>query len=291
MTNGSAAPALAQSNQRRTHVKARLPRLAAELENLLDLKSTVRSIGPGRDLIMEGKSCPAVFLITEGAAIRYRILRSGQRMILKLLLPGDLAGLTSCRFSTAQFSVKTLMHSVVHRIPLSWVARLSENDPQLATRLFWSSAAETAMLAEHLTAVGRRPAPERVAHFLLELLMRLRRLGLADGDMFWFPLTQEIIADALSLSVPYVNRVLHQLRDEGLVQMKKNRIYIQNVEELSALADFKQDYLQPRPIAEIGAGDGVHRHSWTGSRFREPFLPTAGTLEKLPQSHGIVGRH
>ena len=74
------------------------------------------------------------------------------------------------------------------------------------------------------------------------------------GDsMFWFPLTQEIIADALSLSVPYVNRVLHQLRDEGLVQMKKHQIYIQNVEELSALADFRQDYLQPRPIAEIRA--------------------------------------
>jgi CRP-like cAMP-binding protein len=258
VANVSTAPASAQPNQIRTQCKARLPRLAAELANLLDLKSTIRSIGPGRDLITEGKSCTAVFLITEGAAIRYRILRSGQRIIFKLLLPGDFAGLTSCRFSTAQFSVKTLMHSVVHRIPLSWLTRLSENDPPLATRLFWSSAAETAMLAEHLTAVGRRPAPERVAHFLLELLMRLRQLGLADGDRFWFPLTQEIIADALSLSVPYVNRVLHQLRDEGLVQMKKKQIYIQNVEELSALADFRQDYLQPRPLAEIGAGDSVH---------------------------------
>jgi CRP-like cAMP-binding protein len=252
MTEVSAIPVSVQPLQLRTLCKARLPRLAAELAHQLDLKSSIRSIGPGRDIITEGKSCTAVFLIMEGAAIRYRILRSGQRMILKLLLPGDLAGLTSCRFNTAQFSVKTLMHSVVHRIPLSWLARLSENNPQLAMRLFWSSAAETAMLAEHLTAVGRRPAPERVAHFLLELLTRLRQLGLTHEDMFWFPLTQEIIADALSLSVPYVNRVLQQLRDEGLVHMKKKRIYIQNVEELSALADFKQDYLQPRPIAEIG---------------------------------------
>src|SRR5689334_13308958 len=157
MTSGSAAPALAQPHQLGMQCRARLPRLAAELANLLDLKSTVRSIGAGRDLIAEGKSCSAVFLITEGAAIRYRILRSGQRVIFNLLLPGDLAGLTSCRFSTAQFSIKTLAHSVVYRIPLSWLVQLSENDPLLATRLFWSSAAETAMLVEHLTDIGRRP--------------------------------------------------------------------------------------------------------------------------------------
>jgi CRP-like cAMP-binding protein len=228
-----------------------MPRLATELANLLDLKATLRSIGPGKEIITEGKPCTAVFIITEGVAIRYRLLRSGQRIIIKLLLPGDFAGLTSCRFSTAQYSIKTLMHSVVHRIPVSWLAYLFENNPQLAARLFWSSAAETAMLAEHMIAVGRLSALERVAHFLLELLMRLQLLGLADGDVFWFPLKQEIIADALGLSVPYLNRVLQQLREEGLIQIKNKRIHIQNVEELTALADFKQDYLQLRPISEL----------------------------------------
>jgi CRP-like cAMP-binding protein len=101
--------------------------------------------------------------------------------------------------------------------------------------------------------VGRRSAPERVAHFLLELLTRLQQLGLAEGETYRFPLTQEIIADALGLSVPYVNRILHQLRNEGLVKIKNQRIYIQNIEELTALADFNEDYLQPRPIAEIRA--------------------------------------
>jgi CRP-like cAMP-binding protein len=135
-------------------------------------------------------------------------------------------------------------------IPLFWFAWLSESNPQLATRLFWSSAAETAMLAEHLITIGRRSALERVAHFLLELSVRLHKLGLIEEETFRLPLTQEIIADALGLSVPYVNRILHQLRDEGLIKMKNQRICIQNVEELAALADFKQDYLQPRPTYE-----------------------------------------
>jgi CRP-like cAMP-binding protein len=178
-------------------------------------------------------------------------LNNGQRVILKFLLPGDLAGLTSCRFNTAQLSVKMLTPSVVYRIPLSWIFGLSESDPQLAMRLFWSIANENAMLSENFIAVGQRSASERIAHFLLELFTRLQKLGLAERETFYFPLTQEIMADALSLSIPYVNRVLHQLRDEGLVQIKNRQIEIQNIEELTELANFKKDYLRPRPISEI----------------------------------------
>ena len=236
-----------------TSVKVLLPRLAADLKDSPDFTAPCHNIGAGKDIIIEGKPCTHLFLFIEGAAIRYRILRSGQRVIFNILIPGDFAGLTSCRFAAAPFSVKTLMPSAVHRIPLSWVSHLCENNPQLAARLFWSSAVETAMLAEHMIAVGRRQAPERMAHFLLELLVRLRQRGLADENMFWFPLTQEIIADALSLSVPYVNRILQQLRDDDLIEIKNKWIFIRNIEELSALADFDHDYLQPRAVADIRA--------------------------------------
>ena len=37
------------------------------------------------------------------------------------------------------------------------------------------------------------------------------------------------------------------LQYEGLIVVKKQQFEICNIEELSALADFKQDYLQPRP--------------------------------------------
>ena len=67
----------------------------------------------------------------------------------------------------------------------------------------------------------------------------LQQLRLADSTVFWFLLTQEIIADALSLRVPYVDRILQKLRDEGLVQMKNKGIHIQNVEEFILLADFQ----------------------------------------------------
>jgi hypothetical protein len=51
------------------------------------------------------------------------------------------------------------------------------------------------------------------------------------------PLTQEMISDALGLSVVHVNRTLRCLREQGLVTIGDGRVTIQNLRALSRLAD------------------------------------------------------
>ena len=228
-----------------------LPPVASDAIALLDLKTGSRNFRPGQEIVSEGRRCNSVFLILEGFAIRYRILRDGQRQILNFLLPGDFAGVTNCHFGTAIFSVKTLTPATVAPIPLSKLMSLFHTHPQLAAQLFWLFAVRDAVVAEHLIAIGRRPAPERIAHLLLELLTRLQAVGLADERSFRLPLTQEVISDVLGLSIPYVNRVLQQLRAGGLLRISGHQIVIENIEELSALADFEQTYLKPLPITEL----------------------------------------
>jgi len=110
------------------------------------------------------------------------------------------------------------------------------------------------MYAEHLIDVGRRSALERVAHFLLELATRLQAIGLADECSYQMPLTQELIGDALGLSVPHVNRTLRQLREENLVAIEGQRVVIKNVEALSRLADFERAYLGRFQLNDLLAG-------------------------------------
>ena len=135
-----------------------LPPVVEELAALLDLKSASRTVRAGQEIITEGRRCSAIFLISEGVAIRYRILRDGQRQILNFLLPGDFAGVTSCRFDTALYTVKTLTATTVSPIPVARLVGLFDTHPQLAARLFWRFSSEAAMLAEHLIGVGRRSA-------------------------------------------------------------------------------------------------------------------------------------
>jgi len=228
-----------------------LPEVAAEIAALLDLKAVSRLVRPGQDIISEGKRCTSVFLITDGIAIRYRILRDGQRQILNFLLPGDIAGVTACRFDSALYSVKTLTAASVSPVPIARLLGLFDSHPRQAVKFFWSLAAERAILGEHLIGIGRRSATQRIAHLLLELHDRLKLIGLADEVSFRLPLTQEMISDALGLSIPYVNRVLQQLRQDGLVRIKDQLVAIDNMVELTALADFEQGYLRPLSIADI----------------------------------------
>jgi CRP-like cAMP-binding protein len=109
------------------------------------------------------------------------------------------------------------------------------------------------MYAEHLIGVGRRSALERVAHFLLEMLTRLQAVGLADERSYRLPLTQELLADALGLSVQYVNLTLRQLREEELASVERQRVTILNPAALATLADFERSYISRIRLTEFDA--------------------------------------
>jgi len=230
---------------------------AEESAAFLDLKADSRTIRARQEIISEGRRCTSVFLISEGMAMRYRILRDGQRQILNLILPGDFAGVTNCFFESALYSIRTLTNAVVSPIPLARLMALFDTHPGFAAKVLRLLARDAAMCAEHLIGVGRRSAPERLAHFLLEMLTRLQAKGLASERSYRLPLTQEMISDALGLSIPYVNRILHQLRDDGLVRIDNQMVVIEKMEELSVLADFELNYLMPLSVSELQGQAGL----------------------------------
>ena len=228
-----------------------VPLSPAELLLLRDLTSGMRVVRRRHDIVTEGKRYRAVFLVTDGIMMRYRILRDGRRQIVNLVIPGDFAGVPGCFFDGALYSIKALTDSEIAVIPLSRLFALFDSQPRFAAKLLWSFSCEAAVYAEHLIQIGRRTALERVAHFLLELLTRLQAIGQAEECSYCIPLSQEVIGDALGLSLPYVNRVLRQLADDGLVTVKEHKVVIHDSEGLSGLADFERSYLRPLPISEF----------------------------------------
>jgi CRP-like cAMP-binding protein len=215
----------------------------AEIAMLDSLTETTRSVRRNREIVTEGRNYETLFALVEGSAIRFRVLRDGRRQVLNIVLPGDFIGFPGCFYERALYSITTLTDAVVCSVPLTVLIGLFERSPRLAAAIFWSFACEAAIFAEHLIDVGRRSALERVAHFLLELLTRLQVVGLADERSYQMPLTQELLGDALGLSVPHVNRTLRQLRDDGLVAIEEQRVTIKDIEALAVLADFEKTYL------------------------------------------------
>jgi len=224
-----------------------------EIAILDDLQSATRVIRRNREIITEGRKYDTLFILIEGVSIRCRILHDGRRQILNIAFPGDFIGFPSAFSERALYSITALSDCVLAPVPFLRLLGLFDRQPRLAAAVFWSFACEAAMYAEHLIDVGRRSALERVAHFLLELLTRLQVIGLADECSFRMPLTQELIADALGLSVPHVNRTLRQLRDDELVSIEEHIVIIKDVEALSALADFQHSYLDQFRLPDLTA--------------------------------------
>jgi CRP-like cAMP-binding protein len=208
-------------------------------------------VARNREIIGAGRKYDGLFVLIAGAAIRYRVLHDGRRQVLNIVLPGDFIGFPACFYEAALYTVTALGDALVSSVPFASVFGLFRQHPRLAAALFCTFSCETAMYAEHLIDVGRRSALERVAHFLLELLVRLQAIGLADERSYRLPLTQELIGDALGLSVPHVNRTLRQLREDGLVSLDGQHLVIRDLEALIALAEFERGYLGRFRLAEL----------------------------------------
>jgi CRP-like cAMP-binding protein len=216
---------------------------------------TQRPVRRGRDIVTEGRDYETMYVVLQGSAIRHRILRDGRRQVLNILLPGDFVGFPGCFFESALYAITALTDVVVCPVPFAALIELFEQRPRLAATIFWSFACEAAIYAERLIDIGRRSALERLAHFLLELLIRLQIIGSAAETSYRMPFTQELIADALGLSVPHVNRTLRELRDDGLISIEDQQVVINDIDALSALADFDKTYLSHfRLPASLGGG-------------------------------------
>jgi len=99
------------------------------------------------------------------------------------------------------------------------------------------------MVVEHLVGIGRRDANARMAHFLLELGSRLALVDMGSKKGYDCPLTQYHLADVLGLSAVHVNRVLRQLRENGLLTFRDGHVTFQNYDGLVDLAEFDPAYL------------------------------------------------
>jgi len=99
------------------------------------------------------------------------------------------------------------------------------------------SAYETNLAFDRLTSIGRHSARERVAHLLLELFIGYRTQwpGSQIKEMH-LPLTQEHIDDATGLTFVPVNRVLRDLRKDGIVDFHYRRLQILAPAKLSDVA-------------------------------------------------------
>ncbi len=215
----------------------------AELTMLDGLHRRRRSFAPGRDLVFQGQTDPAAYILAEGWVCSYKLLRDGTRQIVDVQIPGDFLGLRSVLLRTADHNVEPVTAVEASEVLKSDLLGAFSANPRLATAVLWAASRDEAMVVEHLVGIGRRDARQRTAHFLLELSARLTLVGQGTRNGYSCPLTQYHLGDALGLSAVHVNRVLRELREDGLLTFQNGQVTIHDFDRLVELADFDRAYL------------------------------------------------
>lgn len=214
-----------------------------DLMVLSDVYQRRRSFAAGRDMIHQGQTDQAAYILASGWACSYKILPDGTRQIVDFQIPGDFLGLRSVLFRTSDHNVEPVTPVMASEVKEQELITAFSQTPRLATAVLWAASRDEAMTVEHLVGLGRRNAAERMAHYLLELAARLRLVGMGDKTGYACPLSQYLLADALGLSAVHVNRVLRDLREEGMLTFQKGKVVFDNYDALVDFAGFDRAYL------------------------------------------------
>lgn len=205
-------------------------------------------VEPGATVIREHTKSPHLFTLLAGWAFRYKTLDDGRRQIVNFVLPGDFIGLQASIESEMTHGVDALTDAVFCIFPRGKLWELYARHPQLSYDVTWLAAREEVALDEHLLAIGRKTALERLAYLLWYLFDKARSVGLVKGGKLDLPLRQQHLADTLGLSLVHANKTLRRLREKGSILLDERRLRVIDEESLKVLGRVETPQPMSRPL-------------------------------------------
>ncbi len=183
-------------------------------------------------------------MIVSGFACSHKVVRDGSRQILEIRMRGDGIGVDSAIVGISHYSIQALTRMQVAQIPVPAISALVGANPTVARAIWTENLIDASIQREWTANVGRRDARTRIAHLLCELGIRQEEAGICSRTDYELPLTQEQLADATGLTAVHVNRVLGNLRSDGVIGGRNRHVHVPDWDRLAAVGDFRTGYMR-----------------------------------------------
>lgn len=208
------------------------PELLADFRKL----GIMQRLQPGQAVFHEGDPAHRVFMLTFGSLKIYTLLGDGRRQVTGFMFPGDFIGISID--GEYAFTVEALENSELWWFSRERFDRLVEDHPAMEHELYRMAAHELAAAQQQMVLLGRMTAAERLASFILDLLVRGERVSGQTEHGFDLPMSRIDIADYLGLTKETVSRMLGELRSRNLIRLERqNRIEVLDRAGLVGLAE------------------------------------------------------
>ncbi|MFL5193217.1 MAG: Crp/Fnr family transcriptional regulator [Microvirga sp.] len=214
-----------------------------ERQVLETLPMQVMVIKDDQDIVRMGDRPSRSCLILSGFAATYKVTAGGKRQIVSFAIAGDIPDLQSLHLKTLDTSIATISTCRVGFIQHEALRDICLRYPRIGAAFWREALIDAAIFREWVMNVGQREGVSRMAHVLCELVVRLRAVDLVEDHVCDLPITQVEFADALGFSPVHVNRVLQQMRAEGLIETQGTRLRIPDWDKLKEVGEFDPTYL------------------------------------------------
>ncbi len=219
----------------------------AERDLLEGAISHTQTYPAGSLVVRQGVPVDISTLLVKGLMTRHVDAPDGRRHPVALHVPGDFVDLHAYALKKLDHDVAALTDITVAVFRHASLAEIQASEPGLARRLWFLTLLDAAMHRQWIYRLASLNAAQRVSHFLCETHARLLAIGASEGHAFTLPMTQADIGEVCSLTNVHVNRVLRELREAGLCNVRGANVQILDLKGLVERARFDPQYLYLNP--------------------------------------------
>lgn len=243
MNDQSQSPSLQFHHRMIRKLEAIASLTAEEKQAIMALPFLARDIPADQDIVSIGDTPGECCILIEGWACRYKMTPDGGRQIMAFHIPGDMPDQQSLYLKTLDHSIAALTPVTVAFIHHRDLHELARRYDGIANALWRDALVDAAIFREWMVGIGRRSAHQRISHVLCEMAVKAESVGLNDGNTYPWPVTQMELADALGLTDVHVNRVIRDLRLDGLVNVGRGSFVVHDWNGLKKHGQFDPLYL------------------------------------------------
>ncbi|WP_441237538.1 Crp/Fnr family transcriptional regulator [Bradyrhizobium sp. 930_D9_N1_4] len=220
---------------------------SGDLEALAALPFILRHYRENESVLRDGEQPSECCLIVDGFCVRSKTIPDGRRQILSIHIPGDLPNLQNLHYGTVDHDLVALSDCTLAFIGHKALKDLIRERPGVGDMFWRDTLVDAAISREWIVNVGQRSTYNRLAHLIVELRERLRLVGRVIDNTFAIPLTQEQLGEAMGVTSVHTNRILRDLRVDGVLELQRGTVKILNEHKLQELAQFDGRYLRLSP--------------------------------------------
>lgn len=178
-----------------------------------------------------GAGVDAVLCLLSGAAKEHRASVHDEEAVLRLLFPGDVAGMPSALGVPADTDLTALADTRALVVSGRRLRRLARERPALALGWLQAAAEQISSLRHEALAFASTSTAQRVTHRLVELAERCGE-HVGEEVRIRLQLTQEELASWAGASRESAAKTLHDLRRAGIVLTRRRSVTVLDFEAL-----------------------------------------------------------